>query len=116
MVRKSSSKGLKALADIKVLIERFYENGYTGNWEILRVIEDIETIYNNSKYLHKVNNFYLERIKDLINLYYQNVGRAEESYSISSLKPDKTKLLKDIESILDKVKIPSNYLVISRLK
>lgn len=109
-------KGLKALADIKVLIEKFYKDGFEGDWEILRIIEDIETIYYQETGINKVKNFYLERIKELIKLYYERCGRAEESYSVGSSKPNKMELIKYIEDILNKAKIPSNYLVISRLK
>lgn len=109
-------EGLKALSDIKVLIERFYENGYVGDWEILKLIEEIETICIEARSIHRIENVYLKRIEILIKSFYESVGRAEESYSITTMKPDKKELLKQIEEVLNKAEIPVNYLVVSRLK
>ena len=100
-------KGLKALADIKTLIERYYDGEHYKYSDISEILDDIEELCN-----HK--NKFLYQIKKEIKWFYEMVGRDLEDGLWA--KNNQDILIKKILKIIKKANVPSNYEVISRLK
>lgn len=102
-----SDRSLKALSDIKVIVDKFYEKGYTLEWELNETIYAIEDIArkNNDE------NGILEEILEAIRKYFETAGRMAEA----EVKPKKEILFEEIRKIIGKAKIPANYLTISKL-
>lgn len=101
--------GLKALADIKVLIERFYEKEDIDE-ERLYLVSDIEEALQDLQ----EDNKSTKEIRRLIINYYTEIGRNEEEGF--SERPSKETLIKEILNIVQKANVPANYEAVSRLR
>jgi len=105
-----TNKGLSALADIKVLIQRFYEVEHFSDEDIVELIEKIE-----KKCIKLGRNKFIQKITKTIKEYFEERGRDVED-GFSSSRPERERLIKDIQKILEEAKIPANYEAVSRLR
>lgn len=98
---------LRVLADIKTILDSYYEKGYSIDWELDEMLEEIEELTSEAP-----NEVNVIKIITLIKEYYESIGRnALEEYEGA-----KEKLFRQIKEVIDTVQVPSSYLVISRLK
>lgn len=101
-------ENLRTLSDIRVIINFYWEKGYSLSWEVSDLISKIEEIINECKEKNDVVLLIKKEIKE----FFEKQGRLEDF-----THQNKDVLIKEIILILDTfVKIPSNYLVISKLK
>lgn len=99
-----TDENLRALADIKVLMEDYHNIKDSYGIEQDELLEKIEEVCNKVKDKKKSIQGILKNIKE----YYEEIGRGNFKNNLL--------LLKLIDVTISSVGIPSNYLVISRLK
>lgn len=105
-----TNKGLTALADIKVLIQRFHEVEHFSDEDIFELIEKIE-----KKCIKLGRNKFIQKITKTIKEYFEERGRDVDE-GFTNFRELKNDLIESISEILEEAKIPANYEAVSRLR
>lgn len=98
----------KTLAKIQQLCEKYEKGGWMA-WENELYIDDIEKLTENCKIKGKA----IKHIQELIKKYYEDIGRAVSEPNNNN---EDSILLKNITKEVKKIKVPSKYVVVEKLK
>lgn len=108
-------KNMEILAQCKILIEDYYNIFAHDEFEKKYLIQEIHELVKTEFKKNSITRL----IKDAIEEYYKQLGMinfSERTIAREVFKTNLNKLLYKIDSLLNEAHIPSNYLVISRLK
>lgn len=103
-------RDIKALVQIKVMLDDLILKGYHIDYELEEYLDEIEAIILEAK-KKDYSNQHLNNIQILISKHYEELGRKGESNGNEA-----SILFSKLNAYFDKVELPSNYIAIEKLK